>query len=133
MKCDIYKSGVLKNAYLFVPAGSSPKTSVTESVLSKLGTLSFFKTIEFDMDSPLIAASPKEVIENIEKNGFHIQGAEVRVTTKETPEISEAGAAIGGGILAASLGFGPVGAIVGAALGALLASSAKGDKNDPDA
>ncbi len=133
MKCDIYKISDVKNAYLFIESGISPEARVPSEVLEKLGTLEYFKTIEFEADSPLIAANPQEVIENIEKNGFHIQGAEVRITTKENPEISEAGAAIGGGILAASLGFGPVGAIVGAVLGAVLAASAKGDNDDPDA
>jgi uncharacterized protein YcgL (UPF0745 family) len=133
MKCDVYKSGSLRNAYLFVPAGSAPQASTPESVLTQLGNLSFFKAIEFDENSPLIAADPKEVIENIQRQGFHIQGAEVRTQVKESQDVSEAGAAIGGGILAASLGLGPFGAIAGAIIGALLASSAKGDKNDPDA
>ena len=133
MKCDIYKSGSLKNAYLFVPSGTSPEEELSDGVLAKLGSLQFLKAIKFDADSPLIAANPKEVIENIEKHGFHVQGAEVRTTIKDHNEVSEAGAAIGGGILAASLGFGPIGAIVGAALGAYLASSAKGENNDPDA
>ena len=133
MKCDIYKVGRINNAYLFLESGISPGARVPSDVLGRIGKLEYFKTIEFDADSPLIAANPKEVIKNIRENGYHIQGAEVRTTTKENPEISEAGAAIGGGILAASLGFGPVGAVVGAVLGAILAASAKGDNNDPDA
>lgn len=133
MKCDIYKSGSIQNAYLFVPCGISPEERLSKSQLTKLGKLQLFKTIEFDADSPLIAANPKEVIENIDKQGFHVQLAEIQTTIKESKEVSEAGAAIGGGILAASLGLGPVGAIIGAALGAYLASSAKGERNDPDA
>ena len=133
MKCDIYKSSGLKNAYLFVLAGVKPQECTPESVLKQLGELAFFKSIEFNEDSPLIAADPKEVIVNIHKQRFHVQGAEVCVEVKEAQEVSEAGAAIGGGILAASLGLGPVGAIAGAVIGALLASSAKGEKDDPDA
>lgn len=133
MKCDIYKSSRLKNAYLFVLAGTDPKECTPESVLKQFGELVFLKSIEFEEDSPLIVADPREVIGNINQQGFHVQGAEVRIEVKESQEVSEAGAAIGGGILAASLGLGPVGAIAGAIIGALLASSAKGEKNDPDA
>ncbi len=46
--------------------------------------------------------------------------------------VSEVGAAIGGGILLASLGGGPIGAVIGAILGAVLASSTKRGKNDTD-
>lgn len=128
MKCDIYKSSSLKNAYLFVLTGTDPEERTPEPVLKQLGELTLFKAIEFQENSPLIAADPKEVIGNINKQGFHVQGAEVCVEVKESQEVSEAGAAIGGGILAASLGLGPLGAIAGAVIGVLLASSAKGDK-----
>ena len=123
MNCDIYKSST-KGIYIFVPAKSPPAACLPKATLAKLGTLSLFKSIE-KPDTPIIAADPTEVIRNIEKKGFHVQEPEILVNTKETSKVSEAGAAIGGGMLGASLGFGPVGAIAGAVLGALLASSAK--------
>lgn len=132
MKCDIYKSNSLKNTYLFVLSGTEPDQFTPQSTFQKLGGISFFKSIEIQEDSPLIAADPKEVITNINLKGFHLQGFEGNIEIKESQEISEAGAAIGGGILASSLGLGPVGAIAGAIIGVLLASSAKGNKNDPD-
>lgn len=125
MKTDIYKSLTIKSTYLIIESGSQ-LNELPSTVLSNLGKLEYLKTVDFNPDSPLIAADPKEVIQNIQERGYHIQG------TKTTTEISEAGAAIGGGILAASLGFGPLGAIMGAALGAILASSAKEKKNDSD-
>ena len=133
MKCDIYQSEGIKNAYLFLKSGLIPDNQVPITILKNLGTLEYFKTIDFDANSSLIAADPREVINNIKKNGYHIQGAEIRIETKAHKEISEAGAAIGGGILAASLGFGPIGSIMGALAGVILAASAKGDKDDPDA
>jgi len=128
MKCDIYRSEIIGNAYLFVPYGADPADSVPKSIITKLGKMIFLKSIEFEENSPLIAADPKEVISDIQKNGYHLQGVDIK-----SNEVSEAGAAIGGGILAVSLGLGPIGAIFGAALGAILASSAKGEKNDPNA
>lgn len=126
MECDIYRSSKMKRAYVFVKAGA-PNDIVPESILQKLGSLEFFKTISFDVNSPLIAANPKEVIESIEKVGYHIQGAGI-----ETTEISEAGAAIGGGILLASLGGGPLGAIIGAVGGYFLAHLTKEEKDASD-
>lgn len=122
MNCDIYKSST-KGVYIFVPAKSSPATCLPKATLAKLGALSLFKSIELKPDSPIIVADATEVIRNIEKKGFHVQEPEFLVNTKETSTVSEAGAAIGGGMIGAS--FGPVGAIAGAVLGALLASSAK--------
>ena len=129
MKCDIYKSGSVKNTYLFVPAGTNPHKTTPSPILKQVGELAFLKSVELEENSPLIAANPKEVIGNIQKKGFHLQSSEIKVARA----ISEAGAAIGGGILAASLGLGPIGAIAGAIIGAVVASSAKGGKNDPDA
>lgn len=45
--------------------------------------------------------------------------------SEDTSSTSEAGAALGGGILAASLGLGPVGALLGAFLGYGIAQGAK--------
>lgn len=125
MNCDIYKATNHRGAYLFVESGTDVVNKVPEKVIRKLGHIKYFKTITFDENSPLIAANPREVIENIQKRGFHIQGVEITVE-----EVSEAGAAIGGGILAASLGLGPVGAIVGAVAGYLLANASKEGHKD---
>ena len=134
MKLDICKSGSMKNAYLFLPAGSDPKGCVPAPTLAQLGKLSHFKSIDVDAGIPIVAANPKEIIHNIQTKGFHIQFSEVHVgPTEVRTEVSDVGAAIGGGILGASLGFGLAGAIIGAIAGSVLASSAKGDKNDPDA
>lgn len=125
MNCDIYKVINHKSAYLFIETGNQVSDKVPEKVLKKLGQIQLFKSISFDENSPLIAANPEEVIENIQSNGYHIQGVEIKLE-----EVSEAGAAIGGGILAASLGLGPLGAILGAVAGYLLASASKEGQKD---
>ncbi|NQY53901.1 MAG: YcgL domain-containing protein [Campylobacteraceae bacterium] len=126
MNCDIYKLINIKGAYLFVKEDTDLETDISKDTLSKIGDLEYFKSINFDEDSPLIAVNQKEVIQNIEINGFHIQIAKIK---KE--EVSDAGAVIGGGILAASLGLGLFGALVGAAAGYIIANLTKeGNKND---
>jgi uncharacterized protein YcgL (UPF0745 family) len=128
MNCDIYKSSAKKGIYLFVETGKNVSETVPEKELKHFGDAVFFKTISFDESSPLIAANPAEVINNIKAKNYHLQGA--RVTTK-VESVSETGAAIGGGILAASLGFGPLGAIVAALAGYALANASKsGNKNN---
>ncbi|TOJ42690.1 hypothetical protein CGI42_22770, partial [Vibrio parahaemolyticus] len=71
----------------------------------------------------------KVVKSAIETKGFHIQSAGIK-----TDNVSSAGAAIGGGILAASLGFGIFGAAVAAIGSAMIANAANknntGDKSD---
>ncbi|MES9898556.1 MAG: YcgL domain-containing protein [Sedimenticola sp.] len=128
MDCDVYKVVNYKAAYLFVLSGTDVTSALPDKIIENLGHLEYFKAVSFDENSPLIAANPKDVIDNIAKHGFHIQGAEIQIKVEE---VSEAGAAIGGGILAASLGLGPVGALVGALAGYWLANASKdGGRND---
>ncbi len=117
METDIYKSKSNPNTYLFVRSGRST-TELPSALLEKLGTLEFLKSITVIPGLPLIAANPLEVIKNIKEHGYHVQWANVSVKS----DVSGVGAAVGGGILALSLGLGPIGAIVGAVLGAWLAS-----------
>ena len=125
MECDIYRAANNRSTFLFVKKG----TQVQPSIQEKLGKIDFYKTITFDENSPLIAVNPKEVILNILQQGFHIQQAEVKVETK-VEKTSEAGAAIGGGLLAASLGLGPIGAILGAAAGYMIANATKEEEQN---
>jgi len=126
METDIYKSTLIPSAYLFVRAGNRTD-ELPSQILDQLGELNYFKSITLIPDSPLIAADPNIVIENIENNGYHIQGA--TITIKES-DVSEVGAAVGGGILAVSLGLGPFGAIAGAAIGLWLANQSKAEEKE---
>ena len=83
MNCDIYKSSI-KDIYIFVPAKSPPATCLPKETLAKLGALSFFKSIKLKPDKPIVAADPTEVIRNIEKKGFHVQGAKILVNIIES-------------------------------------------------
>lgn len=123
MECDIYKSLKYKGCYLFVEKGSIITNDVPKELLSKFGSAEHFKTISVDENAPLIAADPQEIIKNIQEKGHHLQWAKTNVDT-----VSEAGAALGGGILAVSLGLGPVGAIIAAAAGYALANSTKNER-----
>ena len=118
MDTDIYKSKKLPNVFLFVPKGIGIG-NLPELVKNQLGELLYFKSITLIPNSPLIAADPNEVINNIKSKGYHLQGAAVK------SDISEVGAAVGGGILAASLGLGPIGAIAGVVAGIWLANESK--------
>ena len=127
MKCDIYKYSSKSGSYIFIESDNELSDMVPEDILLTLGETTLVKTINFDENSPLIAANPKEVIKGINANNYFIQGTKV---TTQVGQVSEAGAAIGGGILAASLGFGPLGALIAAAAGFALANASKSeDKN----
>lgn len=76
MKTDIYESKLIPDAYLFVRSGIRTD-DLPSKILDQLGELKYFKSIDCTSDSPLIAADSKKVIENIEKNGYHIQGASI--------------------------------------------------------
>lgn len=117
MLADIYRSKSRKDLYLFVPGGTEVKTYLAH-VLSQFGELEFVKSRELLPGQKLIGANAEEIIFNLDNSGFHVQG--VKITT----EVSEGGAALGGGILGASVA-GPIGALFGAVLGYALAEHAK--------
>lgn len=121
MMCDIYRSKSKSDWYIIVPTGKQIQ-SLPSNVLTQLGELVFFKTRDFQPGQPLIGASADIVLTNISARGYHAQGVDIKT------EVSEAGAAIGGGVLGASVG-GPIGAIFGAVIGYALAEHAKETKD----
>lgn len=121
MLCDIYRSNAKQNWFLIVPSGTAIQF-LPPYVLAQLGQLSLFKTREIQSGQPLVGASADEILKNITHYGFHTQGIQIKT------EVSEAGAAIGGGMLGGSIG-GPVGAAIGAAIGYVLAQHAKENKD----
>jgi uncharacterized protein YcgL (UPF0745 family) len=118
MQCDIYKPRDRSDLYLFVPSGVSPARHFPE-ILSQFGPLQFVKTREILPGQALIGANTDDVLQNIGAFGFHVQGVQIRTT-----EVSEGGAALGGGVLGASVA-GPLGALVGAIIGLAIAEHAK--------
>jgi uncharacterized protein YcgL (UPF0745 family) len=119
MIVDIYQSRTVRDKFVFVEKGASLGAVLADKLPTEWEPMVFFKTIEVKIDDPLIAADPTEIIRNIEKYGFHLQGAKVKSS------VSEAGAMLGGGVLLASLGLGPLGAIIGALGGLYLAKASE--------
>lgn len=117
MQVDIYRPRARRDLYLFVPHGTDVRLFLTD-MLAQFGELELVKTREIQPGQSLVGASADEILQNITRAGFHVQGVKV------TAEVSEGGAALGGGILGASFA-GPVGALFGALLGYALAEHAK--------
>ncbi|STQ90042.1 YcgL domain-containing protein [Iodobacter fluviatilis] len=122
MNIDIYRPETRLDLYLFVMADKDPG-AVVSSVLDQLGPLTFIKSREVNVGQKIIGADANEILDNIERTGFHLQ------VSKVADQVSDGGAAIGGGILGASLA-GPVGAIIGALIGYALAEHAKKAPDD---
>lgn len=117
MQVDIYRPSNRTDLYLFVLSGINLQ-HVPADVRAQFGELVLFKSREIIPGQKLIGANTDEILQNISRAGFHVQG--VTVST----QVSEGGAALGGGILGASVA-GPFGALVGAILGYALAEHAK--------
>lgn len=125
MEFDIYQSSKSKMIFVFVSSGVDPLSVLPRKYKVHVGQLSMFKRNKtINENDPIIGASPKELINNVTSLGYHIQGVEIKTN------ISEAGAALGGGLLLASLGGGPIGAVIGAAMGYFLAHNAKEKEDD---
>jgi YcgL domain len=120
---DIYRDSSDARRYLFLESGKSPEDEVPSEVLDVLGDLVLYKEKRsIEKGTPLIGASPVEIIKSISENGYHIQGTKIEI--KES-SVSVAGAALGGSILGASFFGGPGAAVIGLIVGGLLARFAK--------
>jgi len=125
MEFDIYQSRKIRTIFIFVPSGIDPLSVLPREYQVHVGELSMFKKNKtINENDPIIGTSPKELINNVTSLGYHIQVVEIKTN------ISEAGAALGGGLLLASLGGGPIGAVIGAAIGYFLAHNAKEKEDD---
>ncbi len=82
MKIDIYKSTKNGNKYLSVPAGTDmQKLTLPASADSDIRTLSPFKTrLELDLSRQRAVLDQKDVMEQIQKNGFAIHDAKAEIT-----------------------------------------------------
>lgn len=124
LKCDIYRPKGRTDLYVFVQAGAKPE-QVVLPLLPQLGPLEFLKTRDVVAGQPLVGTSSEEILRNVTTTGFHVQGVKVRTQV----QVSEGGAAIGGGALGASIG-GPLGALLGAVIGFTVAGFAKSESDD---
>ena len=129
MRCDLYNSEKEQGVRLYVREGVNPEDVVPAEELEKIKPLisnSDFKSVPFSIDEPLLGVSVQDIISNVNERGYYIHKFSVKVETTITQEpkknISKAGAALGGGLLLASFGGGPAGALIGALGGLFLAS-----------
>lgn len=123
MQFDIYRAKGRQDLYLFVPNGTQPGFPAVAALGSGPEELEFVKSRELLPGQKVAGVASEEIIKGVSVNGFHVQA--VKVST----EVSDGGAAIGGGLLGASIA-GPFGAIVGSLIGLVLAEHAKKANND---
>lgn len=97
MQCDIYSTDK-KGLFVFVKQGILPSGILPSSLIAELGELNHFKSKNITESSSLIGADPNDVFDGIKEYGYALQGIETKTN------VSEVGAAIGAGILVASLG-----------------------------
>lgn len=86
MKIDIYKSTKNGNKYLSVPAGTDiQKLTLPASADADMLTLSPFKTrLELDLSKQRAVLDQKDVMNQIQKNGFAIHEAKVEIKLGNT-------------------------------------------------
>ncbi|WP_353573166.1 hypothetical protein [Candidatus Albibeggiatoa sp. nov. BB20] len=84
MQVDIYKVKKRKKPqiteFLMVESGFDYKKKVSPDELNKLGELIFSRQIEINPGEQRIALNSNDVIEEINKKGFHIETVEIKTT-----------------------------------------------------
>lgn len=88
MQVDIYRPESRSDLYLFVRAGTDPKLFLSDMMASIGGNVTFVKSRELSPGQKVIGANTDEILQNIARAGFHVQG-----TTVGT-QVSEGGAAL---------------------------------------
>lgn len=124
MNVDIYRSDLNPNCYVFVQRNAVINSILPDKIKGKVGDLTHLKYKKLNQnDQPLMGVSAQEIIRNIEKKGYFIQGVKIK------SDVSEVGAAIGAGILFASFGT-PLVVTAGAALAGYLVAHKLNDNNN---
>lgn len=82
MRCDIYRSKSRNDIFFIVKTGVKP-SQFLQGAIAQVGELEFVKTREFVSGQPLIGASSDEVIGNVERFGFHVQGIKTKTEVSE--------------------------------------------------
>lgn len=129
MKCNLYQLTGRMDGYLFLPADQT-LDSLPLTIRRNIGAPRFLMEVMLCEQPDLPGdIDTKAVIKNVQSNGFHLE--EYGHTTNTV--ISRVGAAIGTGILVASLGLGMLGALASAATWLILAKFAKPTKGSENA
>ena len=98
MQCDIYSSIKKHNLYIFVESNRKPSDILPADISKEVGELRFFKSRSINIGDLLIGTQSKEIIDSITEHGYALQSAEIKTY------VTEVSAALGAGVLAASLG-----------------------------
>jgi hypothetical protein len=82
MKVDIYKNMQDENRFLSVPSGTSVKESMLVDCIGEnfLNSLTIFeKYVNLDLEKPRNALDIKDILRQINKNGYAIHGAKIEI------------------------------------------------------
>lgn len=72
MQCYIYRSLKKKGLYVYMPKKDSFE-DIPKQILTQIGEIEFSMEIELTKDKKLAKENAASVLENIDKNGFHLQ------------------------------------------------------------
>ena len=79
MKVKIYRYKERQNEYITAKA----LTDIPADLQKKFGGVVLFKELDIDLsDAPRIAIDTRAVIADINKQGYHVSGAEIKFGTK---------------------------------------------------
>lgn len=113
---SVYRLQEDKNSYVFLPmqftSWSNPDPP--KEIITPHGKVIYVKSIRLSPSSTINGIDAETIIENVKEHGSYFRKFEPKTN------VSQGGAAIGGGILGGSL-FGPAGALIGAIAGLAIA------------
>ena len=72
IQCDVYKSAVKANYYLYVVADEG-LDRVPETLIEQLGDMVLVLTISMTIERRLAKEDPKKVMNNLQEQGYHLQ------------------------------------------------------------
>ena len=72
LECAVYKSQKKDETYIFIPA-STPLSKLPEELLKLLGEAEMLMTLTLTPDKKMARGTAKEIIENIEEQGYYLQ------------------------------------------------------------
>ncbi len=72
MQCYVYKGSLKEGAYLYLKRENDFQ-EVPEALLKSMGKISLALSFELHPERKLAQTDPKLVLENLDKQGFHLQ------------------------------------------------------------
>ena len=72
MRCHVYRSSRKEGLYVYLPR-EDDFSSLPENLTKQLGQLELALTLELTQDSKLNREQPALVLDNLNKQGYHVQ------------------------------------------------------------